>query len=81
MGESVPWNTLEVVKINDKFYLQHVATSHTLWQSFKMWFEGKLQTLQKFMEPCDLVEPTPLSSNFHYEDNMYNSSHIPPTPQ
>ncbi len=58
-GESVPWNALEVVKINHKSYLQHVATNHTPRQSLKMWFEGELQTLQKFMEPRNLVEPFP----------------------
>jgi hypothetical protein len=50
MGENVPWNALEVVRINHKSYLQHVTTSHTPRQSLKMRFEGELQTLQKFME-------------------------------
>jgi hypothetical protein len=79
MGESVPWNALEVVGINHKSYLQHVTTSHTPRQSLKMYFEGELRTLQKFMEPRDLVEPTPLSSSSNYEDTMYSSTHIPPT--
>jgi hypothetical protein len=81
MGENVPWNALEVVRINHKSYLQHVATSHTPRQSLKMWFEGKLWTLQKFMEPQNLVEPTLLSSSFNSKDNMYSNTHIPPTPQ
>ncbi len=81
VGENVPWNALEVVKINHKSYLQHVTTSHTPRQSFKMRFEGELQTLQKFMELRNLVEPTPLLSSFDYEDNMYSSTYIPPTPQ
>ncbi len=81
MGEGVPSNTLEVVKINHKSYLQHVATSHTPRQSLKMQFEGELQTLQKFMGLRDLVKPNPLSSNSNFEDNMYNNTHIPPTPQ
>jgi hypothetical protein len=42
MGENVPWNALEVVRINHESYLHHVATSHTRKQSVKMWFEGKL---------------------------------------
>jgi hypothetical protein len=29
VGESAPWNALEVVRLNHKFYLQHVATNHT----------------------------------------------------
>jgi hypothetical protein len=45
-----------------------------------MRFERELQSLQKFMEPQDLVEPTPLSSNFNFENNIYSSTHIPPTP-
>jgi len=40
MGESVPWNTLEVVKFKHKLYLQHVTTSHTPKQSLQMRFEG-----------------------------------------
>jgi hypothetical protein len=44
-------------------------------------FEGEFQTLQKFMEPRDLVEPTPLSSSYNSKDNMCNNTHIPPTPQ
>jgi hypothetical protein len=81
VGESVPWNTLEVVKINHKSYFQHVTTSHTLRQSFEMRFEGELQTLPKFMETWNLVEPTPMSSTSNSKDNMYSSTHIPPTPQ
>jgi hypothetical protein len=46
-----------------------------------MRFDGELQTLQKFMEPQDLVEPTPLSSNSDFEDMMYSNTHILPTPQ
>jgi hypothetical protein len=46
-----------------------------------MWFEGEFQTLQKFMEPQDLVEPTPLSSSFNFENSMCSSTHIPPTSQ
>ncbi len=79
VGKSVPWNTLEVVKINHKSYLQHVTTSHTPRQSFKMCFEGEFRTLQKFIEPWDLVEPTSLSSSSDSEDNIYSSTHIPPT--
>jgi hypothetical protein len=67
VGESVLWNTLEVVKINHKSYFQHVATSHTPRQSLKMQFEGELWTLQKFLEPQDLIEHTPLSSSFNSE--------------
>jgi hypothetical protein len=40
VGESGPWNTLEVVKFNHKCYLQHVTISHTLKQSLRMWFQG-----------------------------------------
>jgi hypothetical protein len=40
VGESIPWNALEVVKLNHKFYLQHVATNHTPKQSLQMRFEG-----------------------------------------
>jgi hypothetical protein len=79
VDESVFWNMLEVVRLNRKFYFQHVATSHTPRQSFQMQFEGKFQTLQKFMEPRDLVEPTPLSSVFYSENSMCNSTHIYPT--
>jgi hypothetical protein len=81
VSESVPWNALEVVRINHTSYLQCVATSHTPRQSFKMWFEGEHQTLQKFMEPRDLFEPTPLSSSSNSEDNMHSNTHIPPTPR
>jgi hypothetical protein len=81
VGESGPWNALEVVKINHKSYLQHVTTDRTPRQSFKMQFEGELRTLHKFMEPQELVEPTPLSSSFDSKDNMYSSTHIPPTPR
>jgi hypothetical protein len=41
VGENVPWNALEVVRINHKFYLQHVAISHTPRQSLKMWLKGE----------------------------------------
>jgi hypothetical protein len=81
MGESVLWNTLKVIKINHKSYLQHVPTSHTPRQSFKLQFEGEHRTLQKFMEPQDLVEPTSLSSKSNFGDNKCSSTHIPPTPQ
>jgi hypothetical protein len=80
VGESVPWNTLEVIKINHKSYLQHVAISCTPRQPLKMQFEGELWTLQKFMEPRDLIEPTPISSNSNFEDTMCSNTHIPPTP-
>jgi hypothetical protein len=76
MGENVHWNTLEVVRINHKSYLQHVATSHTPRQSLKMWFEGELWTLQKFIEPWNLVEHTLLSSSFASENSIYSSTHI-----
>ncbi len=81
VGKSVPWNGFEVIKINHKSYLRYVTTSHTPGQSFKMRFEGEFRTLQKFVELGDLVEPTPLSSSSDYKDNMYSSTHIPPTPQ
>jgi hypothetical protein len=81
VGENVPWNVLEVIKINHKSYLQLLAASCTPRQSLKMRFEGEFWTLQKFMETQYLIEPTPLSSNFNYEDNMCSSTHIPPTPQ
>jgi hypothetical protein len=80
VGKNVPWNALEVVRINHKSYLQHVTTSHTPRQSLKMWFEGEFRTLQKFMEPRNLVELNSLSSSFDFEDNMYSRTHIPPTP-
>jgi len=60
VDESVLWNALEVVRFNHESYFQHVATNHTQRQFLQMQFEGKLQTLQKFMEPRELVEPNPL---------------------
>jgi hypothetical protein len=76
----VPYNALRVIIINHKSYLQHVATNHTPRQSLEMQFEGQLQTLQKFMEPRSLVEPTSMSSSFNSGNNMCSSTHIPPTP-
>jgi hypothetical protein len=62
IGEKFPWNTLQVLKVDHKSYLQHLVRNDISKRLFQMHFKFKFQTLKMCFLPIDLVYLTSYDS-------------------
>jgi hypothetical protein len=76
-SKSVPWNALEVMKIDHKFYLQQIATSCTSRRLLQLHFGYEFQCLKMCLQPIDIVYDIFYDLDFDYFNATCNGLQIP----
>jgi len=75
--KSVPWNALEVMKIDHKFYLQQIATSCTPRWLLQLHFGYEFQCLKTCFQPINIVYHTFYDLDFDYFNATCSGLQIP----